>query len=72
LFRFIFNVRWSTESESRAEFLYKTTNYYSPESEGSIIWNDKKVSVVWPIDISPSLAMKDSSSPNFEDAALFD
>lgn len=55
-----------------AELLYKTTNYYSPESERSIIWNDKKISIVWPIDISPSLAMKDSSSPNFEDAAFFD
>lgn len=55
-----------------AELLYKVTNYYSPESERSMIWNDKKICIVWPIDITPSLAMKDSSSPNFEDADFFD
>lgn len=32
-----------------AEFLYKTTNYYHPESEGAIIWNDNILNIKWPI-----------------------
>lgn len=32
-----------------AEFLYKTTNYYHPESEGTIIWNDNVLNIKWPI-----------------------
>jgi len=55
-----------------AEFLYKTTNYYSPGSEGSIIWNDKAINIVWPLDISPSLSEKDSDSLKFEAAVIFD
>jgi len=32
-----------------AEFLYKTTNYYAPQSEGSIRWDDPQVGIEWPI-----------------------
>ena len=32
-----------------AEFLYKTTEYYHPESEASIIWNDSTLNIKWPI-----------------------
>lgn len=37
-----------TLSES-AEFLYKTTNYYAPQSERSIRWNDQDLNIVWPL-----------------------
>lgn len=32
-----------------AEFLYKTTNYYAPQSEGCLKWNDSQINIVWPI-----------------------
>lgn len=34
---------------SSAEFIYKTTNYYSPEHERSVIWNDSSIAIEWPI-----------------------
>jgi len=48
-------------SES-AEFLYKTTDYYSPEHERSLLWNDPDVGIDWPlhlINAEPLLAAKD-------------
>lgn len=46
-----------------AEFLYKTTNYYAPESEGVIRWDDPLVAVEWPIERGVSLSAKDSAAP---------
>ncbi|HGG8989558.1 TPA: dTDP-4-dehydrorhamnose 3,5-epimerase, partial [Enterobacter asburiae] len=34
--------------EDNTEFLYKTTDYYHPESEGSILWNDEQIGINWP------------------------
>jgi len=42
-----------------AEVLYKTTNYYSPNHEGSIIWNDKSLGIKWPQELKPYLSAKD-------------
>ena len=47
-----------TLSES-AEFLYKTTEYYAPEFERSIIWNDPTINIEWPVSLSPLLSQKD-------------
>lgn len=55
----------------RAEFLYKTTNYYAPESERSIIWNDPNISINWPLDIKPLLSGKDSVAMVFEGSEVF-
>lgn len=58
-------------SES-AEFLYKTTDYYHPEHERSLLWNDPQVGVDWPIDFAPQLAAKDAAGSAFEAAETFD
>ena len=55
-------------SES-AEFLYKTTDYYYPEFERSVLWSDPALSIEWPlhlIDGIPLLAVKDANAPLLE------
>ena len=42
-----------------AEFLYKTTDYWAPEHERSLIWNDPAVGVRWPVEGEPLLSQKD-------------
>ncbi|MDG1096129.1 MAG: dTDP-4-dehydrorhamnose 3,5-epimerase [Methylophilaceae bacterium] len=54
-----------------AEFLYKTTDFYSPEHEVSIRWNDADIGIEWPLDGSPSLSGKDSAGMAFSDAPKF-
>lgn len=51
-----------TLSES-AEFLYKTTDYYSPEHERGILWNDPQLAISWPLTGTPLLAAKDAHNP---------
>ena len=57
-------------SES-AEFLYKTTDYWYPEHERSLMWNDTSVGIQWPIDFAPQLAAKDAAGKPFELAEVF-
>ncbi len=54
-----------------AQFLYKTTDFYSPESERAVMWNDPKLGIGWPIDTSPVLSRKDAVASKFEDAEVF-
>jgi dTDP-4-dehydrorhamnose 3,5-epimerase len=54
-----------------AEFLYKTTNYYSPECERSILWDDKDLNIDWPLDAPPILSEKDKQANMFKDAEVF-
>lgn len=54
-----------------AEFLYKTTDYWYPEFERSIIWNDRDIAIEWPIDDIPILARKDAEGNSFGSAELF-
>jgi len=58
-------------SES-AEFLYKTTDYWFPEHERSLRWNDPAVAIEWPIDFVPQLAAKDASGKLLDQAEVFD
>lgn len=56
-----------------AEVLYKTTDYYAPEHERFIIWNDPAVAIRWPVEnITPMLSMKDQRAVLLKDAELFD
>jgi dTDP-4-dehydrorhamnose 3,5-epimerase len=45
-----------------AEFLYKVTNYYAPDCERSIQWNDPDIGICWPIELGPALSEKDASA----------
>ena len=45
-------------SES-ADFLYKTTEYWHPEHERTLLWNDRALGIAWPAGIEPILAAKD-------------
>jgi dTDP-4-dehydrorhamnose 3,5-epimerase len=54
------------------EFLYKTTDFYSPEHEISIQWNDADIGVDWPLDGEPSLSVKDKDGLAFSEAPYFD
>lgn len=52
-----------------AEFLYKTTNYYQPTAERSILWNDATLAIVWPeLATSTTLSSKDALAAAFNDA----
>jgi dTDP-4-dehydrorhamnose 3,5-epimerase len=54
-----------------AEFLYKTTDYYAPEYERSLLWCDPELGVRWPIDSEPRLAPKDAVANGLKEADLF-
>jgi len=54
-----------------AEFLYKTTDYYAPEHERSLLWSDPSIGIVWPILEAPKLAAKDASANVLSEAEVF-
>jgi len=49
-----------------AEFLYKTTDYYSPEHERCILWNDPDLAITWPDQVRPLLSPKDSAGRTWQ------
>ena len=57
-------------SES-ADFLYKTTDYYAPEFERCIAWNDPAIAIDWQYDGEPQLSGKDRQGALLKDAELF-
>jgi dTDP-4-dehydrorhamnose 3,5-epimerase len=55
-----------------ADFLYKTTDYYAPQAEGSVRWNDAHLAIQWPdAGVPPQLSAKDVSAPDFNQAETF-
>lgn len=55
-----------------AEFLYKTTDYYHPEHERCIAWDDPMLGIQWPVGISPLLSAKDRQGALLSQAAVFE
>lgn len=55
----------------RAEFLYKTTNYYYPQYEKTIAWNDADLGIDWPLEIPPILSPKDQAGQPFKSVEVF-
>ena len=54
-----------------AEFLYLTTEYYAPEHERCIAWNDPDLNITWPLATIPNVSAKDSEGSLFKDADMF-
>ncbi len=54
-----------------AEFLYKTTDYYAPAYERSIIWNDPAIGIQWPVNDEPILSSKDQQAHTLATAEYF-
>lgn len=55
-----------------AEFLYKTTNYYAPECDRCIRWDDPTLAIVWPMQIAPLVSAKDAAGAAFVQAEVFE
>ena len=51
-----------------AEFLYKTTDYYAPQFERCIVWNDQELAIHWPLSGLPSLSARDAAGKSFKNA----
>lgn len=58
-----------------ADFLYKTTNYYAPQHERCIVWNDPELSIDWPLAsaglTTPTLSAKDEAAPLLKNADVY-
>jgi len=60
-------------TSENAEFLYKTTDYYHPEFERSLLWSDPVIGIEWPLqmlDAPPLLSSKDAYAPTFKEAIV--
>ena len=57
-----------------AEFLYKTTDYYHPQSEVCLSWNDPRIAIQWPLgsDAHPTLNAKDAAGLSWQNAPKFE
>ena len=53
--------------EPDSEIVYKCSDYYAPETEGAVLWNDPNIGIDWPIDADPILSGKDATAPLLSD-----
>jgi len=54
-----------------ADFLYKTTDYYSPADERAMRWNDPDIGIRWPLTTLPALSQRDAAAPLLRETAAF-
>jgi dTDP-4-dehydrorhamnose 3,5-epimerase len=54
-----------------AEVLYKTTDYYAPQHERSLLWNDPAVGILWPLTADPMLSKKDQAGVPLADCEVY-
>jgi len=54
-----------------AEVLYKATDFYSPEHERCLLWNDPEIGIAWPLEGAPALSTKDAAGVRLRDAEVF-
>jgi len=55
-----------------ADFVYKATDYYAPEFERTILWNDPDLGIEWPLTGDPILSSKDAAGKSFREAEVFE
>ncbi len=55
-----------------ADFLYKTTDYWAPQHERTLLWNDPDLAIAWPLAGEPILAAKDRAGKRLSAAEVFD
>jgi dTDP-4-dehydrorhamnose 3,5-epimerase len=55
-----------------ADFLYKATEYYAPQFERTILWNDPDLGIEWPLTGQPILSAKDAVAKTFNEAEVFE
>ena len=55
-----------------AETVYKATDYYAPQHERSLLWNDPALAIVWPLTEAPALSAKDAGGTRLADCDAFD
>ncbi len=58
-------------TSDHAEFLYKTTDYYDPELERSLLWNDPALAIAWPLDVAPLVKPGDAAGTPLAAAETF-
>ncbi len=58
-------------TSERAEFVYKCTDYYAPEYERSLLWNDPALNIHWPIDGEPELSQKDRDASTLANSECY-
>jgi dTDP-4-dehydrorhamnose 3,5-epimerase len=58
-------------SES-ADFVYKATDYYAPQHERCIAWNDPQIGIDWPLQGQPDLSAKDAAGASLANAEVFE
>lgn len=54
-----------------AEILYATTDYYAPQHERCVVWNDADLGIAWPVSLPPILSAKDQAGVSFKTAEVF-